>query len=355
MGKRTERKETGHPFGLHRVLDKKKCLPQEAERIDNSLPIYSNEILIEVDRLNIDAASFVQMEKELNFDLNKIGQTVFENTRIQGKQHNRVTGSGGMLTGKVVQIGSKYKGPLSAKVGDSVATLVSLTLTPLHLEKIISLNKATHQIEAKGHAILFERSIAAPLPKDIHPIVATAVYDVAGAPATVFNLVRKGQTVLVIGGGGKAGTLSCFAARKKMGKAGKIFAIEPHAKAAEQLRNLKVCNEVFEIDATNSAAVLECVRQVTKNKGVDVVVNVASVPGTENSGLLSVKEKGTILFFGMATSFSKVALGAEALAVNAKLLFGNGYFPKHDRFSIQLLRAFPLLKALFYQRNGLRP
>ena len=71
-----ERKEPGHAYGIHRVLDAKRRLPQAADKLDNSLPIFSNEILLSVERLNIDAASFVQMEKETGGDPEAISRIV---------------------------------------------------------------------------------------------------------------------------------------------------------------------------------------------------------------------------------------------------------------------------------------
>jgi L-erythro-3,5-diaminohexanoate dehydrogenase len=345
-----ERKTPGDPLGIQRVLDPKICLPQAAERLDNSLPIYSNEILIEVERLNIDAASFVQMEKETGKSSQAIEKILFDNTRARGKQHNRVTGSGGMLIGTVVQVGSKYRGPLKAKVGDRVASLVSLTLTPLHLETIPKIHFATHQIEVTGHAILFENSIAAHLPSDLPENVSMAVYDVAGAPAWVNALCRPGNTVVVVGAGGKAGILSCVAARKKMGARGKVIAIEPNENAVRDLLALKVCNEVLAIDATDPIAVKSGVERATRGKMGDIVVNVASVGKTEVGSLLSAGEKGKVLFFSMATSFTQVVLGAEGIAGRATLLFGNGYYPNHSKFALDLLRRHKPLKELFFRR-----
>lgn len=352
MASAPERNAPGHPFGIHRVKDPKVCLPQAAEQLDNTLPIYSNELLIRVERLNIDAASFVQMEEETRKDPTKIGEIVLENTRAFGKQQNQVTGSGGMLIGSIAQIGKKYRGPLKVSVGDRVASLISLTLTPLHIDQIVRVHPSTHQIEVKGHAILFESSIAALLPKDIPEAVAMAVYDVAGAPATVNQACRQGQTVVVIGAGGKAGLLSLVAARKKIGRSGKLIAIEPFEKACEDIDQLGLRAYLLRVDATDPVAVYQAVAKATRGRMADVVINVASVPNTENSALLSVKEKGKIIFFSMATSFSKVTLGAEGIATHASLLFGNGYYPNHARFSLDLLRKNNKLRALFERRYG---
>ncbi len=344
-----ERTEAGHPLGLHRVIDRKARLPQAADRLDNALPIFSNEILIDVDRLNVDAASFVQMEKTSKSP-SEIGNLVMANSIDQGKQHNRVTGSGGMLLGTVKQIGSKYAGNLKFKVGDRIATLVSLTLTPLHLDVINAVDPKTHQLVVKGHAILFESGIAAKIPADLSERAALSVFDVAGAPALVAAHCKAGQTVVVIGAGGKAGILSCFAARQKVGKRGKVIGVEPFAPAAAELRALGVCNEVIEADATHSILVSSSVATHTRDKMGDVVVNVASVPDTEMSTVLSTRPKGTAIFFGMATSFTKVALGAEGVASSAKLIFGNGFYPGHAEYSLSLLKKFPELKKLFLKR-----
>lgn len=349
MGK-NERKEKGHPFGIHRVLDAQVVLPQAAEKIDNSLPIFSNEILLKVEKLNIDAASFVQMEEETGGNSEKIAEIILRNCAIRGKQHNRVTGSGGMLIGEVEQVGSDYEGMLKVKKGDRVATLISLTLTPLHISKINKIELKTHQVDVEGHAILFENSIAAILPKDLPESLSMAVFDVAGAPATVNSLAKSGDTVVVIGGGGKAGLLSCLAARKRVGKSGRVIAIEPSPKAAAALRSVDICDVVAEVDATHPIKVLNEIESLTKGKMADLVVNVASVSNTEMGTILACQPKGKVLFFSMATSFTKVALGAEGVASSSQLIFGNGYFPNHAEFSIQILKDYQPLLDLFLSR-----
>ncbi len=349
-GSLPERPNDGSPLGLHRVLDKERRLPQAADRLDNSLPIWNNEILIDVERLNIDAASFVQMEQESAHDRSKIAATILANLERRGKQQNRVTGSGGMLVGKVRQVGSRYKGALSVKPGDRIATLVSLTLTPLHLESIQTIHLEKHQVDVTGHAVLFETGIAAKLPDFLPEAVAMAVFDVAGAPATVAAMCKPGQRVVILGGGGKAGTLCCVAARKKVGPKGKVIAIEPSSRAASDLDSLHCCDAVLGIDARDPIAVQSAVAAVTRGKMADVVINVASVPDTETSALLSVNAKGQVLFFGMATSFTKVALGAEGIGCGAKLVFGNGYYRNHDRFAVELLRRDRKLREMFIRR-----
>ncbi len=55
----------GDPFGTHRVIEPKGALPQPAWRVDNDFSrLFEGEVLLGVETLNVDAASFTQMEKE---------------------------------------------------------------------------------------------------------------------------------------------------------------------------------------------------------------------------------------------------------------------------------------------------
>jgi len=346
-----EIKEPGDPFGFHRVLDPHPTLPQSAQKLDASLPIYSNEILISVECLNIDAASFLQMDKSTSGDVSKIKDIILENCRMRGKQHNVVTGSGGMLIGTVLQVGSRYQGN-HVKPGDKVATLVSLTLTPLQLTRIQSINLTTHQVLAEGHAIIFESGVLAKMPSDIDDKVALAAFDVCGAPLMIYRAVKPGNRVVVVGAGGKAGILSCFAARKKLQRRGKLIGIEPNPVAAKELRELKVCDEVLEVDATNPSLMYQALLGKKGAKRADVIMNVASVPGTEAGCLLTVSPKGTILFFSMATSFTLVSLASEGIGCTAKLEFGNGFVPGHSAFILKLIRDNANLLAVLNRRYG---
>ena len=66
----------------------------------------------------------------------KIEAHILDLVARRGKHHNPVTGSGGMLIGRVVEVGPRF--PVREKpvqVGDRIATLVSLSLTPLESAK----------------------------------------------------------------------------------------------------------------------------------------------------------------------------------------------------------------------------
>src|SRR3954449_6851559 len=197
---------TGSPIGLHRVVEPAGVLPQAAWRLDPSPEIYDDEVRIAVGRLNLDAASFRQLSESTGSPA-AVRDEVLRIVGERGKMHNPVTGSGGMLVGVVDEVGPRST--LGLAVGQRVATLVSLTLTPLRLtDQLAGWDGATEQVPAEGTAILFARSIAAVLPPDLPDAVALAVLDVCGAPAATARVVARSdaRSVAVLGAAGKSGS-----------------------------------------------------------------------------------------------------------------------------------------------------
>ncbi|MEK7398887.1 MAG: L-erythro-3,5-diaminohexanoate dehydrogenase, partial [Candidatus Poribacteria bacterium] len=276
------------PLGIQRVLVPKGFLPQQAEKLDPSLPIAQDELLIEVESLNIDSASFHQIANICNKDVAAIERHISELVAIRGKHHNPVTGSGGMLIGRVAQIGPSF--PLKEKpveIGDRIATLVSLTLTPLEIRKIRKIHINTDRVDIEGHAILFATGIFSKLPSDIPETVALAVLDVAGAPAQTRRLVNDGDVVVVIGGGGKSGLLCLYEAKRKMDV--KTIAVDYTHEAVERLDAFPFVDEVIQADARNAVEVMEKVWNATKGHMGDIVINVANIPETEMASILSAR------------------------------------------------------------------
>jgi hypothetical protein len=214
----------GCKYGSHRVIEPLGALPQTAQRIDNDMStVYDNEILLDVIALNVDSASFTQIEEEAGGDVDKIGKKIMEIVAARGKQQNPVTGSGGMFIGKVLKIGSALK-DRDLKVGDKIASLVSLSLTPLKINKILKVMPEVDRVLIDGQAILFESGIYAKLPTDMDEGLALAALDVAGAPAQTAKLVKPGDSVLVMGAGGKSGMMCCYEAMKRVGPTGRVIA-----------------------------------------------------------------------------------------------------------------------------------
>ena len=333
--------------GLSRVLEPAGVLPQAAWRLDPRPRIAADEVRIRVERLNLDAASFRQLSEKHGGDGAAVRTKVLEIVRTRGNMHNPVTGSGGMLIGVVDEVGPESS--LGLKPGDRVATLVSLTLTPLLItDGLERWDGRSEQVPAAGTAILFGRSVAAVLPDDLAPELALAVFDVCGAPALTDRVVRTypGATVAVLGGAGKSGSLALAAARLA---GARTVGIVPDDREADLLRDTDLADVVAKADARDPVQVSDAVTGALGGPATVTVVCV-DVPGCEHGAILATAAGGTVIFFSMATSFSAAALGAEGLAADVTMLVGNGYVPGHAAFAVDLLRRVPAVRALFTAR-----
>jgi L-erythro-3,5-diaminohexanoate dehydrogenase len=336
--------------GLARVAEPVGVLPQAAWRLDARPELGPDEVRIRLERLNLDAASFRQLSGKHGGDGAAVRAEVLEIIGTRGKMHNPVTGSGGMLIGVVDEVGPES--PLPVKAGDRVATLVSLTLTPLEVtDGLAGWDGRSEQVPAAGHAILFGRSVVAVLPEDLAPELALAVFDVCGAPALTDRVVRQhaaagAVSVAVLGGAGKSGSLALTAAR--LAGARTVGVVVSDAER-EALQSAGLADHVAVADARDPIAVSAAVVAALGGPATVTVVCV-DVPGCEHGAILATAAGGTVIFFSMATSFPAAALGAEGLAADVTMLVGNGYVPGHAAFALDVVRRTPAVRALFEAR-----
>jgi len=343
----------GDPVGIHRVVAPSGALPQSAERLDTRPDLWPDEVRVRVERLNLDAASFRQLADKHAGDGDAVRAEVLGIIRDRGKMQNPVTGSGGMLIGTVEEVGPES--PLGLHAGERVATLVSLTLTPLVIEDDLRRwDGRSEQVPADGYAILFGRSIAGALPDDLPADLGLAVMDVCGAPALTRRVVERyvstgsasGPVVSVIGGAGKSGSLSLSAARRAGAR--HTIGIVPHEDEAHLLRSAGLADEVVVVDARDPLALRDAVDSA--GGPADVTIVCVDVPGCEAGAILATAPGGTVVFFSMATSFSAAALGAEGLAADVTMLIGNGYVPGHASYALDLVRTDAGVRGLFERR-----
>lgn len=343
----------GNRYGVHRVLEPKGILPQPALRVDNDMSvIYDNEILCDVRTLNVDSASFTQIEEQAKGDIEEIKRIMLGIVARFGKHKNPVTGSGGMFVGSVRKIGDALKGKIDLKEGDRIASLVSLSLTPLRIDAIHEVRKDTDQVDITGQAILFESAIYAKLPDeaDIPEKLALAVLDVAGAPAQTAHLVKPGDTVMIIGAAGKSGLLCAYEAKKRCGVTGTVIGVNPHDKSYNYLKTVPFVDHAVLSSATTPMDLLEKTEALTDGKLCDVVINCVNVADCEMGSILCCKEGGTVYFFSMATSFTKAALGAEGIGKDINMIIGNGYTRNHAIWTLDTLRESAFIRAEFTKR-----
>lgn len=329
-------------LGIHRSLEPRGVLPQQAERLLVSGPLRPTEAEIEIDYLNVDAASWHEIRTAAGGSAEAMKRRILDIVATRGKLHNPVTGSGGMLVGTVAALGDRRTEP---EVGTRIATLVSLTLTPLVLDRIGWLDPGLEQVRVAGRAILFEASAYARLPPDLPETVALAILDVAGAPAWTARLAQPGMNVVVIGAGGKSGSLACAQAARLVGARGRVVGLcwpprTADAAAAAGARAIAV-------DCTDPVAVLEAVEHELGGDRADLVLSCANVSGCEGGAILACRDDGRVVFFSMATSFAAAALVAEGAGRTCELTIGNGYVPGHADLALDLVRTDPALLERF--------
>jgi len=327
-------------FGVHRSVVPKGALPQQAERLDATSPLGPGEMLIEVDYLNIDSASWHQLRSATNSDRSAMCELIEEIVWNRGKMHNPVTGSGGMLVGTVAGLGPGRSEP---PVGTRIASLVSLTLTPLRLHEVVELDPATEQVRIRGQAILFESSNYAVVPEDIPERAVLGILDVCGAPAWASRVVRPGMNVVVIGAGGKSGMLVCAQAAERV-EGGRVLGLcwpEDTVAAAKDAGA-----EAMVADCTDPSEVFDAVHR-NLGTAANLVFVCANVPGCEGGALLACRDDGRVIFFSMATSFTAAALTAEGLGRASEMTIGNGFVPGHADLALDLVRRHPRLLERF--------
>ena len=340
----------GNKYGSHRVIEPKGVLTQAAQKIDNDMDnIYSNEILCDVTSLNIDSASFTQLRGEAKDDEEKIKAKIIEIVNERGKMQNPVTGSGGMFIGRIAKIGEDLKGR-DLKPGDKIASLVSLSLTPLKIKSINKIHMDIDRVDISGQAILFESGIYAKLPGDMSEELALAALDVAGAPAQTAKLVKPCDSVLVLGAGGKSGMLCCCEAMKRVGPTGRVVAVCRKDSHRDILLENKFCHAVIQADASKPMELLEKALDINSGKEYDISISCVNMPNTEMACILPVRDGGIVYFFSMATSFTKAALGAEGAGKDVTMIVGNGYTKDHAAITLELLRENKILSRIFNEK-----
>jgi len=336
-------------YGTNRVLEPLGVLPQAAQKIDNNMEIYDNEILIDVISLNIDSASFAQLKGEAQGDQSKIAAKIMEIVAARGKMQNPVTGSGGMLIGTVAKIGKNltYR---DLAAGDKIATLVSLSLTPLKIEKINGIQMGIDRVDVTAQAILFETGIYAKLPEDMTQELALAALDVAGAPAQTAKMVKPGDSVLVLGAGGKSGMLCCYEAMRRVGPTGNVVAMCRSDADRDKLLDNGLAHAVVQSDVTRPIELMDMALAANGGREFDISINCVNVPNSEMASILPVRDGGTVYFFSMAVSFTKAALGAEGIGKDVNMVIGNGYSRGHAEITLAQLRESAALRRIFEER-----
>src|SRR5579884_171691 len=311
-------------LGVDRVIDPPRAAPQAAERLDATRPPGPAELVIDAELLNLDATSHRQIREACRGDAARMTERIAQIVSARGKMHNPVTGSGGILVGRVTEAGPDYPSD-DAGDGERVVPLASLSLTPLLLEDVGLVDPDSPQIPVRGRAILPPVIPCARVPEDLPLGVVVSALDVYGAPSHTRALAAPGMRVTVIGAG-RAGLLAAAAAREATGDAAHVTVVDVRPRTLENARAAMPGIRTVRADATDPLSTHAALRDAGA-ADAELTLLVVNQPRCEVASVLATAPDGVVVLFSMAASLTAAALGAEGVASTARLLVGNGYAP----------------------------
>lgn len=317
------------------MLTPRGALPQAALRLDTELPVQPYEVELDVDMLAIDSTSFRQLVESNERDPGRISEAIVRIVGERGKLHNPVTGSGGILTGTVSRVGSEYPDP--PPVGARVISLASLTLTPLRLSAVGEVDPGSPHVPVRGTAYLPWTVPLAPYPDDIEISAALAALDVCNAASQTRSLIDEHTHTVLVLGGGHGGMLALAAGRDCLAAGSRLVLVDADERICARARELKLCDLALCVDLRDAVGALGALEAAGVARA-DLTVVVVNASDCEAAALLLTANRGTILFFSMATSFTKAALGSEGMASTARMVIGSGYVPDRGSYALELVR-----------------
>jgi len=331
-------------YGAGRVLEPRGALPQSASRLDSTMALQPFEMEIEVDTLCLDSTSFRQLVESNERDESAIANAIMAIVAQRGKMDNPVTGSGGILTGTVRAVGSQYRDP--PRVGERIVPLASLTLTPLHLDEVLRVDTTSAHVPVRGTAYLPWPVPWASYPSDLDLDATLAALDVGNAPVHTRSLIDSSTRTVLVLGGGHAGLLALAAARQTLVAGARTVLIDNSPEICERARRLGLCDVALALDLRDAVGSLRAVREAGIARA-DLTVVVVNAKDCEAAALILTDDGGTVLFFSMATSFAKAALGSEGVSSNARMIIGSGYAYDRGAYALELLQGNEQLRHAF--------
>lgn len=337
-------------LGVGRSIEPKDSILQPAWRIDNSMSLRAGEMLVSVRIININLVSFNEIGDETEFIDELFRQRIIDIIDQRGKLHNPITGTGGMLFGRVEKMDAQYLNKQNLKIGDEIISMTSLTVTPIKIERIISIDYESAQMAVEGHAILFSDSPVVKVPSDLPLKTVISAMDEAGAPMRTDEIVKEGDHVLIMGGSGKVGLLCAFAAMRKLRGKENLVALVASQADKEKLSSIHVFSKIITMDATDISNIGYTDTIPDFDDSFDVVINCINKPDTELISLTAAKPKGILFFATLSSNERLAALTAESMGKELQILTYTGFMEGHAEFTMNLMREYPQLQSLLTTR-----
>jgi L-erythro-3,5-diaminohexanoate dehydrogenase len=325
-------------LGVQRSIEPRGALPHIARRLDAASAANEYEAELAVEMLAIDATSFADIRRRGAGDPEAMARLIQSMVSEHGKLQNPVTGSGGVVLGRVTAVGAaRVLDDLT--LGELVVPLASLIAVPLQLDAVGPVNPATPLVPVRGRAIVTGAMRCGRVAPDLGATVSLTAFDVYPVASYARDLASPGGHVLVLGAG-HAGLLAVAASRRAVGESGTVTAVDLSPVALTRAREVDPSVVTVEADVTMPLGVADQMAAPA-----DLTLVCTSVPGAEGAALVATATRGTIVFFSTATRFAAAALGADAVGSQARLVIPNGLTDDRGEFALDLLRAVAPLRA----------
>jgi len=272
---------------------------------------------------------------------------VMEIVPERGKMHNPATNTGGLLLGRVKQIGAFVKEDLLAagiKEGTAVIPSCSLCSIPLRVGGVGE-TAGDQLLHVEGDAIVFAAHPLIAVPGDLSPEMALLAADISSALRQLPRFLEpKTQDVVLIIGCGRVGlTAMCYV--RKLAPSATILCVDLSEARIEIAASLTKADRVEKVNVRNSQEMAAFVRKTTRGgQGADLVLNCVAASETEGSTLIAARPQGTVLFCcSSSTRLDNIANCSNDACV---IINAGGAPPTQVQSIFGLLRAEKQLHAI---------
>lgn len=328
-------------FGIDRVLEPQHVLSTSAWKVDNNRTLRPNEIRVSIRKLHIESTSFKQICIEANNDPKKIKDRIQDIVIRRGKLHNPVTDTGGVLYGVVEEIGPQYNNKRNLAVGDEIICNASLAAIPLYISRITKIDMAFTQIDAEGHAILFEEFPIVKPPKGISINLLLYTFDESGTLYAVSQAAAGKSRFLVVGNNLLTNTLFGYVVRKAAGPDAEIVCLFDNK--SDIIFRGKSIDELLKKTFTsihygNILRPIECLDRLDAEGYYDMTINCADIPGAETVNILAAHYGGTVFFANLINNYNIALYITESISRHLNIKSAEGFLEDYEDFDIAIVK-----------------
>ncbi|MDD6882041.1 MAG: sigma 54-interacting transcriptional regulator [Firmicutes bacterium] len=328
-------------YGKRRVLEPQHVLPTSAWKLDNNRNIYPDELRVSIKRIHLEGTGFKQICTESNNDDKRIKQNIIDIIIRRGKLHNPISDTGGLVMGVVEEIGKDYDNQKGLKVGDLVICNASAASMPMYIEDIISVDKAFHQVEAKGYVIVHNLIPVVKAPEDMPHDILMFAFDQSGTPFRLKSLIGDKKKFLIVGDSMITNLLYGYVIRRELGVDCVIKCLLDKRSntiiAGKGIDDL--ISEVFdEVSFLDILKPVECMEKIGEESLYDLSVNCAEIPGAETINILATKPGGTVLFANLINNLNIALYITESLSKSLDVRGAEGYLEGYNEFDVELVK-----------------